>query len=246
MSCANAKPAFSRITAAIATASRGVPLAPARTAATASRTASGWVNCAASSPGQRRPRAGSARSARTPPAGVPPHGRTDLRARPAGPGTTRPSARADWQAGQERPDLRRCRELPARVRPGRLPVLSSVRDLTRPRGAPRRLRCGGGVRWAGHAARPAVAAAEFAARHGNHFDAMMLPMTQPSRRGQAGRGPSPRFPRPATLAGHPAASPPGGSRKWRASETLLPPVAPGDFPAGVLSRRPIRCESGRP
>ncbi len=55
ISCANAKPAFSRITAAIAIASRGVPLAQASTAANASRTASGWVNCAASSPGQRRP-----------------------------------------------------------------------------------------------------------------------------------------------------------------------------------------------
>ena len=55
ISCANANPAFSRITAAIATANRGVPLAQASTAATASSTASGWVNCAASSPGQRRP-----------------------------------------------------------------------------------------------------------------------------------------------------------------------------------------------
>ncbi len=55
ISCANATPAFSKITAAIAIASRGVPLTQASTAATASRTASGWVNCAASSPGQRRP-----------------------------------------------------------------------------------------------------------------------------------------------------------------------------------------------
>ena len=54
ISCTNAKPAFSRMTAAIAIASRGVPLTQASTAATASSTASGWVNCAASSPGQRR------------------------------------------------------------------------------------------------------------------------------------------------------------------------------------------------
>ena len=41
------------IIAAIAIPSRGVPLITASTAATASSTASGWVNCAASSPGQR-------------------------------------------------------------------------------------------------------------------------------------------------------------------------------------------------
>ena len=54
-SCTKEKLAFSRITATIATASRGVPLAQASTAAAASSSASGWVNCRASSPGQRRP-----------------------------------------------------------------------------------------------------------------------------------------------------------------------------------------------
>ena len=54
-SCTKEKLALSRITATIATVSRGVPLAQASTAAAASSSASGWVNCRASSPGQRRP-----------------------------------------------------------------------------------------------------------------------------------------------------------------------------------------------
>ncbi|HTR94197.1 MAG TPA: hypothetical protein VMI73_20880 [Trebonia sp.] len=49
------KAAFRKITAAIAIASRGVPLAQASAAASASNSASGWVNCPASSPGQVRP-----------------------------------------------------------------------------------------------------------------------------------------------------------------------------------------------
>ena len=54
-SCAKENAAFRKITAAIAIASRGVPLAQASTAASASSSASGWVNCPASSPGQVRP-----------------------------------------------------------------------------------------------------------------------------------------------------------------------------------------------
>jgi hypothetical protein len=55
ISSANANPAFSTITTTIAMPSRGVPLTQARAAATASSTASGWVNWPASSRGQRRP-----------------------------------------------------------------------------------------------------------------------------------------------------------------------------------------------
>jgi hypothetical protein len=55
ISWANAKPAFSRITATIAMPSEAVPLTHASTAASISSRASGWVNCRASSPGHRRP-----------------------------------------------------------------------------------------------------------------------------------------------------------------------------------------------
>jgi hypothetical protein len=55
ISCANAKPAFSRITATIARHSGGAPLTHASAAASISSNASGWVNCRASSPGHRRP-----------------------------------------------------------------------------------------------------------------------------------------------------------------------------------------------
>jgi hypothetical protein len=55
ISWANAKPALSRITAAIAMPSRGVPLPHASIAANISSNASGWVNCRASSPGHRLP-----------------------------------------------------------------------------------------------------------------------------------------------------------------------------------------------
>jgi hypothetical protein len=51
----NAKAALSTITAAMAIASEGVPLIQASTAATASTSASGWVNCRASSAGHWRP-----------------------------------------------------------------------------------------------------------------------------------------------------------------------------------------------
>ena len=54
-SWAKEKAAFSTITAAIAIASLGVPLAQASAAASASSSASGCVNCPASSPGQRLP-----------------------------------------------------------------------------------------------------------------------------------------------------------------------------------------------
>jgi GNAT superfamily N-acetyltransferase len=54
ISWTKAKTAFSAITAPIAKARLGVPVTPASTAANASNSASGWVNCRTNSPGQRR------------------------------------------------------------------------------------------------------------------------------------------------------------------------------------------------
>ena len=54
-SCTKAKPALRKMTAMIAIPRRGVPVAQASPAARASSRARGWVNCVASSRGQRRP-----------------------------------------------------------------------------------------------------------------------------------------------------------------------------------------------